>query len=37
MNPSDVRGNVELGVKAQRDLLKKFEEISAKFARADER
>ena len=28
----DVRGNVELGVKAQRDLLKKFEEISAKFA-----
>jgi len=28
----DVRGNVELGVKAQRDLLKKFEEISGKFA-----
>jgi ATP-binding cassette ChvD family protein len=28
----DVRGNVELGVKAQRDLLKKFEEISARFA-----
>ena len=28
----DVRGNVELGVKAQRDLLTKFEAISAKFA-----
>ena len=28
----DVRGNVELGVKAQRDLLVKFEQISAKFA-----
>jgi ATP-binding cassette ChvD family protein len=28
----DVRGNVELGVKAQRDLLTKFEQISAKFA-----
>jgi energy-dependent translational throttle protein EttA len=28
----DVKGNVELGVKAQRDLLKRFEEISAKFA-----
>ncbi|MFM8567060.1 MAG: energy-dependent translational throttle protein EttA [Gemmatimonadota bacterium] len=28
----DVRGNVELGVKAQRDLLIKFEQISAKFA-----
>jgi len=27
-----VRGNVELGVKAQRDLLTKFEAISAKFA-----
>ncbi|MBX7118005.1 MAG: energy-dependent translational throttle protein EttA [Gemmatimonadaceae bacterium] len=28
----DVRGNVELGVKPQRDLLKRFEEISLKFA-----
>jgi sulfate-transporting ATPase len=28
----DVRGNVELAVKAQRDLLVKFEQISAKFA-----
>ncbi len=28
----DVRGNVELAVKAQRDLLKRFEAISAKFA-----
>ncbi len=28
----DVRGNVELAVKAQRDLLKEFEEINAKFA-----
>jgi sulfate-transporting ATPase len=28
----DVRGNVELAVKSQRDLLKRFEAISAKFA-----
>ncbi len=28
----DVRGNVELGVKPARDLLKRFEAISAKFA-----
>ncbi len=28
----DVRGNIELGVKATRDLLTKYEEISMKFA-----
>jgi sulfate-transporting ATPase len=28
----DVRGNVELAVKSQRDLLKRFEQISAKFS-----
>jgi sulfate-transporting ATPase len=28
----DVRGNVELGVKASRDLMKRFEAISARFA-----
>jgi ATP-binding cassette ChvD family protein len=33
LDPSlDVKGNVELAVKAQRDLLKEFEEISMKFA-----
>ena len=31
----DVRGNVEDGVRAQRDLLDRFEEISAKFAEPD--
>src|SRR5881396_3878922 len=33
LDPSrDVRGNVEDGVRAQRDLLDRFNEISAKFA-----
>lgn len=31
----DVRGNVELAVKAQRDALNEFNEISAKFAEPD--
>jgi len=31
----DVRGNVELGVKAIKELLRRFEEVSAKFAEPD--
>ena len=31
----DVRGNVELAVKAQRDALNEFNEISLKFAEPD--
>jgi sulfate-transporting ATPase len=36
LDPSmDVRGNVELAVKAQRDALNEFNEISLKFAEPD--